>query len=298
MNVLVYATRLSVLEEPQMTDTTNTTRLPRRIIVAAVGTALMIALGAAAIAMDSAGATGEQRLDDGRHLLSDAEISPEEAIEIALSEVDGVVEDVDLEHKGGQLVYEIEIDDTDVHVDATDGAVLYVEHDDDDDAHVQQKPDRQEREDRPSADSSSSSTSRTDDPGITLAEAVKIAEDEVNMTAEGVEFEHKSGRMYYEVDFDDIDVYIDAQDGQVLHVDYDDDYDDRKSERDSGSSSSSPAISFEEAVAIAKGEVDGRVYEVELDHEDGRLIYEIEIGNYDLEIDATDGSVLNVEWDD
>ncbi|UTR12830.1 PepSY domain-containing protein [Evansella sp. LMS18] len=60
-------------------------------------------------------------------------------------------------------------------------------------------------------------------------------------------------------------------------------------------------ISKEEAASIALGMLDGKVEEVELDREDGILIYEVEIdyrGNdYDFDIDAQTGEVLKIDDD-
>lgn len=294
MSVLIRSMHVEVLEEPNMADTTtSSTSLSKRLIVAAAGIALVVAIGAAAISTDSVGALSGGKLDDGKHLLSEAEISPEEAISIALGEYDGEVDDVDLERQGSRLVYEIEIDDTDIYVDANDGTVFNVEYDDDDDFHPQSGTLGISQQ---STSGDSSKKSSTNSPGISRDEAVEIAQGEVSGRLEDVDLERKSGQLVYEVEIDDTDVYIDAQDGTVLHIDYDDD---RVSSIDTGNSNTSgPEISAEEAIAIARNEVDGRVDDVELERKGGRLVYEIEVGNYDVYIDATDGAVLNVEWDD
>jgi uncharacterized membrane protein YkoI len=268
----------------------------KRFIVAATGTALLIALGAAAISSDQAGALEGSNLDDGSHLLSDARITPEEAIDIAQGEVNGNVEDIDLERNGSELIYDIEINDTDVHIDAMDGAVLYVEYEDDDDDVSESRSDDDARQDDSEA---ASKNTNAEKPAISTTEAIEIAEGEVGGNVEGVDLEQESGQLVYEVEINDTDVYVDAQDGTVVYVDHDDDDDDdRDSEADVESGSDAPEVSPEEAIAIAQDEVDGQVDDVELDREGGRLIYEIEVGNHDVEIDASDGSILKVEWDD
>jgi len=60
-------------------------------------------------------------------------------------------------------------------------------------------------------------------------------------------------------------------------------------------------ISTDRAIEIALGQFSGTVDDIELDTEDGRLIYEIEIespsGEADIEIDAYTGEVLVVDID-
>ena len=61
-------------------------------------------------------------------------------------------------------------------------------------------------------------------------------------------------------------------------------------------------ISREEAIAIAEKEVNGKVYSFELDRDDGRLEYEIELltDKYEVEIemDARNGKILEKDYDD
>lgn len=63
-------------------------------------------------------------------------LSEEEAVEIALGEFQGEVDDIDLEEKDGRLVFEIEIEnesadrEADITIDAYTGEVLSVELDD------------------------------------------------------------------------------------------------------------------------------------------------------------------------
>lgn len=90
------------------------------------------------------------------------------------------------------------------------------------------------------------------------------------------------------------DVEVNASNGEMIEREYDDDRDD-----------SYPAakISLEEAEKIALKEVaNGTITDVELDMENGLLVYEIEVEKkwleYDLVIDANTGDVLHVEKED
>jgi uncharacterized membrane protein YkoI len=61
-------------------------------------------------------------------------------------------------------------------------------------------------------------------------------------------------------------------------------------------------ISQADATAIAEKAVNGKVVEIEKDKDNGFIKYEIELktdrGEADVEIDASTGKVLKVEWDD
>lgn len=56
-------------------------------------------------------------------------------------------------------------------------------------------------------------------------------------------------------------------------------------------------ITADEASAAAQAEVPGDVQEVELDNENGSLVYSVEIGGQDVKVDAGTGAVLHIEAD-
>jgi uncharacterized membrane protein YkoI len=132
------------------------------------------------------------------------------------------------------------------------------------------------------------------------AEALK----QVNGMVESVELESKNGRTYYEVDIDkdkkDYDVYVDAYTADILKVEestFADDRDDQVS-----AATLEGLISQQEAMAIAIKEIAGEVVKIELDKDDGRYEYEMELktdkGEADITIDAENGKVLELELDD
>ena len=69
-------------------------------------------------------------LDDGKELLPQAGITIEAAIAAAQSAATGPVGEVDLEHANGRLVFNVDIGDKDVKVDASDGTIVSVDSDD------------------------------------------------------------------------------------------------------------------------------------------------------------------------
>jgi len=56
-------------------------------------------------------------------------------------------------------------------------------------------------------------------------------------------------------------------------------------------------VTREDAIAFAQAKVPGDVQEVELDNENGSLVYSVEIGGKDVKVDAGTGTVLHVESD-
>lgn len=63
-------------------------------------------------------------LDDGKDLLPQAGITLDQAIAAAQSAASGPVGEVDLEHYQGKLVFNVDVGDKDVKVDAHTGALL------------------------------------------------------------------------------------------------------------------------------------------------------------------------------
>jgi uncharacterized membrane protein YkoI len=95
--------------------------------------AVVLVLGAAAAFYAlphgaSAGQSGE--LDDGKDLLPQAGITLEQAIASARVSIPGGVGEVDLEYLDGTLVFNVDVGDKDVKVDAANGAVLEATADD------------------------------------------------------------------------------------------------------------------------------------------------------------------------
>jgi len=69
-------------------------------------------------------------LDDGKDLLPQAGITLEQAIAAAQGAASGQVGEVDLEHSQGKLVFNVNIGDNDVKVDASNGSILAADADD------------------------------------------------------------------------------------------------------------------------------------------------------------------------
>lgn len=155
-------------------------------------------------------------------------------------------------------------------------------------------------------------SSRTvEGPQITVKEAKEIALAQFdNGRVKEIELENENGHYMYEVEIkvhgEDGDVYVDAMNGEIIYVD--DDLlqmDSGNEQRNHSNETISEMITAQEALEIAfnhigeKGEVD----ELELERDENRFKYEIEIelsNDREVEfiIDANTGEILSVEWDD
>jgi uncharacterized membrane protein YkoI len=69
-------------------------------------------------------------LDDGKDLLPQAGITLEQAVAAAQSAASGMVGEVDLEKYDGKLVFNVDVGDKDVKVDASNGTVLTADSND------------------------------------------------------------------------------------------------------------------------------------------------------------------------
>ncbi|MGO1058011.1 PepSY domain-containing protein [Planococcus sp. FY231025] len=135
------------------------------------------------------------------------------------------------------------------------------------------------------------------------AKALAIA----NGTITDVELDRDSRTPHYEIDIDhegyEYDVKIDAFSGEVLEQKREkEDRDDRRDDDGvDGPAASENLISSEEAVKAAQAAAKGTVEEVELEHEDGAVYYEVKIEDgrteHEIYVNAADGTILKQEQD-
>lgn len=69
-------------------------------------------------------------LDDGQDLLPQAGITIDAAVAAAQTAATGSIGEVDLEHVNGTLVFNVDVGDKDVKVDASNGSIVSVDSDD------------------------------------------------------------------------------------------------------------------------------------------------------------------------
>jgi uncharacterized membrane protein YkoI len=104
----------------------------KKVIASITGVAALgIATGVAFGATGSGGSGGGgSRLDDGKDLLPQAAITEQQAIAAAQTAASGDLNEVDLEHFSGRLVFNVDVGASDVKVDAASGKVLATTQDD------------------------------------------------------------------------------------------------------------------------------------------------------------------------
>lgn len=134
---------------------------------------------------------------------------------------------------------------------------------------------------------------------VSKEEAIKGVSEQLNGEVTKVERDLDDTSLTYEMTVKTEngyeDVEMNASNGQLIEQEYDDDDDDTRY--------SEAKVSLEEAEKIALKEVaNGTITDVELDMENGLLVYEMEVEKnwleYDLVIDANTGDVLHVGKED
>lgn len=150
-------------------------------------------------------------------------------------------------------------------------------------------------------------TKATSQGYITMEQAKTAALKEVKGHVDDIDLERKQDKVYYEVEIEqdngEVDVQVDALTGKVLAVLNKDKKDDDDDDRDDlNSSPAAVNITSDQASSIASKNVSGgKVVKVELDTDDNRYIYEVELrtsnGEADVDIDAVTGKVLSIDQD-
>lgn len=150
---------------------------------------------------------------------------------------------------------------------------------------------------------SSASEAIEHDPKLSHDEVKEIIEIEYPGNITEFELDTEDGRVIYEIEIKDEDVKydldVDANTGEVIKVD-EKKYKQNKKNTDKVTETKlEDIISVEEAEAIAQKEFSGTVTQLELDKDDGRYVYEIELRNgnqeAEMDIDAKTGKILELE---
>ena len=138
------------------------------------------------------------------------------------------------------------------------------------------------------------SASSFDSAAITAEQAINTALNQIPGQAVKVDFEHKMGKAYYEVDINHgnqkHEVKVDAASGKVI-----------KSDVENLKNPVTASVSLQQAIAKAQATVGGKVKEAKLKTKEGQIYYKIETVNqqakHELKIDANNGSILANEQD-
>ncbi|OQA41199.1 MAG: Peptidase propeptide and YPEB domain protein [Chloroflexi bacterium ADurb.Bin325] len=129
-------------------------------------------------------------------------------------------------------------------------------------------------------------------PGITFGQAAAAAEAHLNDgSASEVELESKAGQLIYTVEIGASEVRVDAMSGEVLGVDSEEAEDGHDA-----APTDPPTITSDQAKTAAEAHLNaGTATKVELDAEDGKWVYSVEIGTSEVKVDAMTGAVLGVD---
>lgn len=159
------------------------------------------------------------------------------------------------------------------------------------------------------------------EPALTEKEAVQKAEERYPGKVKEIELDDKGNRQVYEIELQgskgEYEIKMDANSGEILKVEQekkeanqnnqqkDDDQDDKGIKNQPAPEKSvnkQKLISKEQAKKIALSKFNGKFEEIELDKDDGRLKYEIELKNgnqeAEIEIDAYTGEILFMSTED
>lgn len=147
----------------------------------------------------------------------------------------------------------------------------------------------------PTSDSAESTEASANDM-ITLQEAKEIALQEADGLVKEVQLDTDDGMYYYEVEIHngtyEYEIEVDALTGEIIDIEKDADH------KNIGKYGN--ILSMDEAIRIAQEEaLQAFFVEVELDEDDGRLMYDIDMRDdefkYEFDIDATTGEIVDIE---
>ncbi|MGN8645944.1 PepSY domain-containing protein [Gracilibacillus sp. HCP3S3_G5_1] len=251
-----------------------------------------------------------------------AYLSKEEAEEKVTAKFPGEI--VEFELDDNEKLYEVEIEkenrEFELKVDAETGEIISLEE-------KERKTSKEPTTDREEANNKVTTVALSDNKGknsndhdnqsdnkhtskssesklISAEEVQSIATKEYPGIVKELELDEDDGQYYYELEirteYGEVELEIDAYSGEIIYLSVDDDGDSAKQHHSSDNKNS--LISTDQARSIALEKFNGKIKELELDEDDDRYIYEIEIrtgkGEVELEIDAINGAILKVNYDD
>lgn len=257
------------------------------------------------------GVTMVANADKSDKRIPDGYVTVEEAETKAVETVGGVVTEIELDREVSGDKYEVEVKsegiEYDLDIDAKTGEVLRTKQDDEKTRATSKKS---SSIDKPSVSSKNL---------LTMEEAIAIAMKKAKGVVTEAEFDKDDHRPHYEIEIEDsayeYEFEIDAYTGAILEFEKDRKDDDvkkastpakksptvEKSEAVKPAAPNKKIITVDQAIAIAMNKAKGIVTEAELDDDDGRLYYDIEIEDgtyeYEFEIDAITGEILDFEKD-
>lgn len=244
---------------------------------------------------------------------SSPKLSSEDIQQIVKDQYPGTITEIELEKKFNNYVYEVEIEEDgkeyELKLDADTGEILKLEERFIEKEQMALGPNNKEvdQQDENANDKtenkaedkkeSKQNTKKSDHQNmIDAKEAIKIALNEFSGTVKEVELDKEDGRLIYEIEI------VSGNNEAEIEIDvYTKEFVKNKRKKTSKNYDQQTVISATEALDIALNKFTGTVKGLELEKDDGRLIYEIEIADghkeAEIEIDAYTGEVLVIEID-
>jgi uncharacterized membrane protein YkoI len=135
------------------------------------------------------------------------------------------------------------------------------------------------------------------DEVLTIQEAKEKAHEEFQGKVIEIELDHDDGRLLYEINLVDetseVEIEMDAVTGEIFEKEKE------RADRDKQLKAQANVLTIQEAKEIAQAEFAGKVIEMELDEDDGRFVYEMELVNNnseaEIDMDAETGEILELE---
>ncbi|EZH65030.1 hypothetical protein DH09_15395 [Bacillaceae bacterium JMAK1] len=230
----------------------------------------------------NAGDDSSSNTEENQPSSTSAEISTDQASQIATDLLGGTIEKIDQDVEDGITVYEVELysgqEEFDVEIDVATGDILNI-------------------------DGNLLEAENTVDVSISKEEAEDIARNQTGLAdIAQIELEMKKQSYVYDIEMlsidDDTDIVIDANSGDIYSMD--------------ASIATQGADAFKDANLMPRAELESTLVEqfgedltikdLDLDREDGKFMYEVEIiadnVRYELVVDAENGTLLEQEIDD
>lgn len=133
---------------------------------------------------------------------------------------------------------------------------------------------------------------------IKFQEALRIAETAVDGKAYGMERETQDGKPVIEVRIKGKEVFVDAESGKIVLIEdlyQKGDREDIEEVTEALELQKLATIPIQEALQAAESSSGGQAHTVELENEDGNLVYEVVIELREIYVDAGNGQLLYTE---
>ncbi|MFA1822588.1 PepSY domain-containing protein [Virgibacillus oceani] len=242
----------------------------------------------------------------------DPKLSEGDIRELVGAQYPGEITELELEKELDRVIYGVEVagesKEYDMQLDGDTGEVLEIRE-----KEITAKPNEtddekdtvqiEERNEENSKATEKNNEQSADNHDILSIEQVKeIALNEFPGVIKELELDKDDGRLEYEIEIknenrEEAELDIDAHTGEILKMDLE-----LKPNSTGSKQLPEDILSVAEISEIALNEFSGRLKEIELDTDDGHLIYEVEIKNKgkeaEMDIDARTGEIFEIEIDD